>query len=584
MKIFNKKIIILTNLIALLLVISFYIYLLKEKQVINILVEARVKTNDTFQLFYDTGAGFNDKEIINAKITEKDEVQNLIFTLNIPQKDLRGLRLDPGSENKEVKIKQITLKTKKREIKLSSEMINKDFLFSRDISEKRLTDGFLKLGLSGNDPQIVYNGSFIKNSDLDDSVGFRKILLLIMLALLIVLIVLSGPAFTSKLKKISFIKICDYYFLILFFSLLCVPISQMILKYLPEGVLREGRPLATLPRLELLYNIANWHEYLKSLELFFEDNYGLRASMINSNLLLNLRYFNINLREDVIIGSDGWLFYDSRAKGDVGFSSFYGKNLYNKNELNIIKKNLLNLKVRLKEKNIDLVLVMAANKESVYSEYLPDDILSKKGSLSKADQISQISEEIGLIYVDTRQILLAAKNYYKEPLYYKGDTHWNDISGFIVSSEIIESLSRQYPSLQTNNKLNKPEILKISPVESVNFPDLARMINFFNYKKEYNFYPDIKNSCFFSRVKSPKYADQVVTNTNDKKNKVVIFGDSFSSAIVPYLCGSFSKLISVYIQIGRLSFDESFLNKEQPNIVIIEFQERFSDQLIDLSK
>ncbi|MFZ4632089.1 MAG: alginate O-acetyltransferase AlgX-related protein [Patescibacteria group bacterium] len=580
MKIFNKKIIIILNILALLAICLVYLYFLEKKQTVNLLVDAMAQTEDTFQLFYDTGRGFNSEEIINAKI-EKNKEQTLIFTLNVPYRDLKGLRLDPGSENKEIKIKQITLKTKKQELKFSPEIINKNFLFSRDVIEKKMEDGFLSLTLSGNDPQIFYNGEFFRNSYLDDNIFLKNILLLTILALLITLIALSGPIFIRKFKKINFIRVENYYFVILFFLLLCVPMSQMILKFLPEKELREGRSLAVFPRLELLYSINNWHNYLKSVQLFFEDNYGFRSTMINANLLLNLKYFNINLIEDVVIGKDGWLFYDSRVKGDIGFSSFYGKSLYNKNELAIIKKNLLNLKNKLKEKNIGLVLVMAANKESIYSEYLPDNILSKRGVTSKADQINQISKEIGLIYVDTRPLLLAAKKDYVQPLYYKGDTHWNDLSGFLVSNRIMNIISAYRHEINPVNEIIKPEIIKMSVPTTVVWPDLARMINFYNYKNEYNFVPNINKNVFVNTIASPVSCGYKTSLNKNATGKIVLFGDSFSAAIVQYLSESVYQGFYVH-NYDQLNINYNLISKENPDIVIVEFVERFSDQLLKL--
>jgi len=331
---------------------------------------------------------------------------------------------------------------------------------------------------------------------------------------------------------------------------LLIPLSQTVFRYLPEAELREQRNLTTLPNPDLLERIQTWHEYLKSLELFFNDNYGFRSLFIRTNQTLNIKCFNVSPNSDVIIGKEGWLFYDSTTDG-VNLKDFYGKASFDDNELKILKNNLINLRDKFEKKNIDLIMILAPNKHTIYSEYLPTNIQRKKGSLTRADQIYKIAKEIKLTYIDARQPLIEAKEKYQYPLYYKTDTHWNGLGSYVAFKEVMKFfIDRGYLSGSINNE----ESFVINSTETSRLRDLAGFINYTVYEDDIN-------------------VDTGAFSVSNKK--ILLIGDSFSDFLLTYLSKYFSKIVHVRDNTAKLDYN-GVIEKEKPDIVIIEFVERYA--------
>lgn len=98
----------------------------------------------------------------------------------------------------------------------------------------------------------------------------------------------------------------------------------------------------------------------------------------------------------------------------------------------------------LKSKNVEHYQVMLiADKQTVYSEFLPHWIQSAQNSFT-----DNLLAEVGHhLYIDTREILKNAKPQYKLPLYYKTDSHWNLLGGWVAYNELSRRFSKLAPNL-----------------------------------------------------------------------------------------------------------------------------------------
>ncbi len=364
-------------------------------------------------------------------------------------------------------------------------------------------------------------------------------------------------------------------FNIIFIIILFLPVSQMLFKYLPEREIKEQRIYAKPPDLSLLYDLKTCENYFKLFELFFNDHYGLRSNLIHLNSMLNIKLLNVSPRKDIIIGKNGWLFYDSMW-GGISFKDFYGKALFTEKEMFILKQNLLVLKKKFSKMNIDLIFVIGSNKQSVYSEFLPDIINHKKSSLTRADQINSIANEIDIKYIDTRFSLLKAKKEYKFPLYYKTDTHWNSLGAYIAYEDIINTVSDK--GYIVNDNFRKD--LSIKSTENSGIGDLASFINYSGElnDSEINLNVPVNYSNNIYKGYTAKNGNKsAITKLNiNTFPKVVMFGDSFSVLMMQFLSESFSEVIYNY----SYTIDLNIIEKEKPDIVIYEFVERMSDVLI----
>ena len=73
-----------------------------------------------------------------------------------------------------------------------------------------------------------------------------------------------------------------------------------------------------------------------------------------------------------------------------------------------------------------------------------------KGAPSRVDQLCSAwgKDDTHASFIDARNFLATAKKEMKYPLYYKTDTHWNNLGAFLVYSEIMKEVKARYPEVK----------------------------------------------------------------------------------------------------------------------------------------
>ena len=575
----QKQNIILVIILALLISVAAYIAIqVNLHQPIRVYVTTQIHSPDTYQVFYDTGKGFNEGESVSINVSPTENFQSLSFTLPDSVKSIDNLRFDPGYQTKDVLIKSISIKTPGQNVYWSAQEIPTHFL-PVNMASKEVSSNVISFETSGTDPQLVYTQD---NLNVTTTMSAKKLvvssgLLIVFFLLCFLLIFFFRNTILSFLKSLPIINNQACRFSFIFIILLLIPLSQMIFRYLPETALQENRTLSPSPDVNLLAHVTSWDNYIHSFESFFNDHYGLRPILIKTNSFINIKLFHASPRTDVVIGKNGWLFFDTNVDG-VSLEDFYGKALFTDDELSTIKNNLLRLKTRLAQQNIDLVVVLTSNKQSIYSEFLPTYIQQKKGVSTRADQLDKIAQEINLDYVDTRTPLEQAKKEYPYPLYYKTDTHWNDLGAFVAFKEIAKTIkARGYrinDFYKTSNLIVNSSVIK-------SCCDLAGMLNFVVYKDDTKTFLNQVGpyTLVTKRANENSQTDGYIETKLDNHHypKILVFRDSFTTALIQYLSASFSK--AVYIWGNKI--DYPLIEQEQPNIVIYEILERRSGALLN---
>lgn len=560
------------------LAVAYGIYQQQSFENLHVQIKVKTQSADLYQLFYETGKGFTEEQSIKISVPPSQDFQNIRFTIPIKTKDIAGFRIDPGSHTKDFEIKEILIGTKGEIFSLSPSSIPAHFIDHNHIASIQVSSEILRITTSGNDPQLVYTGDILDRIHTSISQWTRIIWVCLSFLLLTILYFLRKNII-AFLGKTRLYTDTNYRFCVLFIAIISIPLSQMMFQYLPETPLNEKRDLSELPSLTMLKKISGWNDYLQSFEDFFNDHYGLRPFLIRANSAMEIKYFHISPTANVVLGKDGWLFYDAPDEG-VNLKDFYGDALFTDRELTIIKSNLGMLQKKLSKQHIDLMIIVTPNKHTIYNEYLPSSMQKQKGTETRADQISTLVREMNIHYVDTRQSLLEAKGQYAYPLYYKTDTHWNKLGAFIGFQEIMKSVS----SLgYTTNNISPENTLNIEPQEIACQCDLATMVSFDNYQNEIE--PLIHvDTHYISEEKSDlryhdAYGNYLVTRLPDQRYpKVILYRDSFARSLIPYLSESFSQVS--YIWSRKIDFN--LIQKERPDIVMIQFAERYSDILLNI--
>ena len=359
---------------------------------------------------------------------------------------------------------------------------------------------------------------------------------------------------------------------ILFFFILWVPIIQVIHPILPEMKSTENRKLAEKPKIK--FSLKALKNYTKQYNTYINDHYGLRNFIIRVNCMIHINLLHTSPTRDVVLGREGWLYYDSSADG-ISLMDFCGYAPFREPELEMIVEKITKINRFCEERGILFKIVIAPNKHTIYPEFLPLDIKNRQGASTRLDQLKNvlIRNKLGSVLIDLRPTLVFSKGMKPYPLYYLTDTHWNQMGVFIAYTEIMKNLLLRFPRIKILN------IKKYSVIQKENrgLGDLSTFISMSGLLKDTEIVLEPQTP-YLAKEIDPGIELEGTYNIAryhiEKSNypKLLMFRDSFGVPLLPYLSESFSD--SLYVWYTPSGVNLSIIEKERPQIVILELVER----------
>lgn len=332
--------------------------------------------------------------------------------------------------------------------------------------------------------------------------------------------------------------------------------------------LNENRFPAPFPKLDYSWNSLT--SFSHGFEAYFNDRFVFRNLLVSSRAQLFLKLFHMSGNQEVLLGKNGFFFYADKPH----LAKYTGKNPFSQEDLIRWKKYLEHYNQWCADRGIDYQFVIAPSKSTIYPEFLPNEYSKVKET--RADQLVNYlkASKCPVRVLDLRTTLRAVKG--DLPLYFKTDTHWNQLGAYYGYEILIESLRAQHPEIHAPLKLTDFNVLPITFTDG----DLARIQGLFGILSE--------TSVGLER-KRPSTAN-LRLNTNFSENKlgfgntrahsfsqnkpdlpsVVMFRDSFATNMIELpLPEHFSRIVFFW----QIDFSESLVEREKPDIVVQELVE-----------
>lgn len=327
---------------------------------------------------------------------------------------------------------------------------------------------------------------------------------------------------------------------------------------------QENRNLAQRPNLfsNNSFNAKVFSEY----DNYLQDRFGGRKSFISLNSKLNkfLHSNASNFNDLAIKGKLNWYFYIA----DENLADFFKKNLLTKPEKLEFSKTIKATADWCQAQNIQCIFLVCPNKHSVYPEFYP---FRRPSGATRADQLSQIFEKLGVNYIFPRDYLISKKSSFDFPLYYETDTHWNKEGAYLASLLLkgkIQSLfpNVNFPDIEYETKLDYitegsdiPALLNLKG-DNTTVPVL--------YPKNHN------DTDFYKYLKNDGRNGVHTEGTNSSLPRALIFRDSFFTALEPFISPLFSE--AEYNWHYFREDDKDYVREFKPDIIIFETVERYS--------
>src|SRR6266487_3056778 len=139
-------------------------------------------------------------------------------------------------------------------------------------------------------------------------------------------------------------------------------------------------------------------------------------------------------REKVLFGKHGWLFLQRDTNDVIGQHT--GRVRLGRERRRTWKRLLRQRKSLMKRLGVAWLCQIAPDKESVYPEYLPPEVIPS--ARRPVHELLKVARSVGAPVAYPLDDILAAKN--DEPLYLRADTHWNQRGSYAAYRSLCNGL------------------------------------------------------------------------------------------------------------------------------------------------
>ncbi len=285
---------------------------------------------------------------------------------------------------------------------------------------------------------------------------------------------------------------------------------------------------------------------------------------------------------DALTGKKGWFFLCNDTNGCM--EQYQGLKTFSEHDLQNFKRVLESRKQFYESQGVAYIFAVAPNKESIYPEFLPDEIEKSSEGTPFERLLAYMAANSDFEILDLSLALVAAKPHHR--LYQKTDTHWNHIGAFAAYRAIMRKIRQVFPNV-TAQSIDAFR-LKQQAFKEADLAQKAKMMfkggKFLAHPNPPA--PDRQDPDIFMKPKVKraeacsvepyliisKTRSAFVFQVQDPDlPRVLFYRDSFGTLLMPYLAETCQRLACVWTPTPLFDLNA----KEKPDIVIQVMVERF---------
>ena len=289
--------------------------------------------------------------------------------------------------------------------------------------------------------------------------------------------------------------------------------------------------------------------------------YGLRLSLttrmsdseVRAPAPFDVRMWYHNI---AIEGSDGYLFH----RDHDALEQLTGAIKFRARQLDVWTE-ALRARIAWCEANAShFRLVIIPEKHVVHSDKLPRGLIIARDR-PVTQLLAALDAKIGR---HTFYPITALKEQSRAAPFFKTDTHWTPYGAFLVYRHLMESLASDVAlEIMEASDIVWQERAFVGDIGVRFDPERGELASFPTVNTEY--------SLVFQNHNFGRGAVHIYENARRDLPHCVLFRDSFANALIPFLMGSFSRIVAV----SSLSCYFDLLEKEKPDVVLFLVVERF---------
>ncbi len=330
--------------------------------------------------------------------------------------------------------------------------------------------------------------------------------------------------------------------------------------------LLDNRPLHNKPT-ELTRNFA------RDFEAYYNDTFAGRKKLLKKYGKIQ---YKLGIDNGITIqGQNGWAFYDS-AKVPDGYTliDYFGEVRFSEEELLQMASGIKKAKDFYAKQGIDYIIVIAPNKEAMYTENMPERLQKQRVSTdSRMDlAVAYLQKHTDVKIINFKDALLKAKAEMPIELYFPKDSHWNEVGAYVGYQNMAEYLNKFGYRLPVSSL--KPEMISVAGQQKSDL-DVAG-IKDTNYNVAFMAEQNPKNL----RYENNGFMQVWENPSAPVKKTVFMIRDSFGLGLVPYLNKAFAKAVYAHNGHNKRPQLEALIKEHHPDLMVDELVERYFDRFL----
>ncbi len=296
-------------------------------------------------------------------------------------------------------------------------------------------------------------------------------------------------------------------------------------------------------------------DYFDEWDRYVSDHFAFRQEMATADAILLSKTFQESNTEKVIVGKDGWLYFQETL------DDYLGRNLLSEREIHNCAKVLALLQEGAEAEDCEFVVTIAPNKNSLYPECMPERYVKESDENNFSRLVPELERQ-GVRFVNLHEAFLEQE----KVMYHKLDSHWNNEGAVLACDRLLSELGKEhtdYSQITSHIEKNFAGDLK-----GMIYPKWNLLDDNVSYDKEhiYSYIGDVRSTEDMS----------IETENPDADGSVVMFRDSFGNALLPYVAdeyahGFFTK---------GVPFRTDLIDQYDADTMILEVVERHIPTLI----
>ena len=191
---------------------------------------------------------------------------------------------------------------------------------------------------------------------------------------------------------------------------------------------------------EVDFSDAGYQNISDKVDSYMNQKFGFRNKLVDLNNRIKYYVFSEAGNNQVIVGEDDWLFFSS------ALHDYNGQDMLTDSEIDKIAKILSMAQKNVEDRGAKFLFVSAPNKMELYGEYMPYYHIEYKSNGNYEKLFLELNN-LGVNNVDLKEILKLEKVDRDYPIYYKTDSHWNELGAAIAYENIMKYLDEDYVRL-----------------------------------------------------------------------------------------------------------------------------------------